>query len=376
MSKYELSLSRDYVPDWTFVDGVREIFQNALDQQSTVAGNDMFFSYDAEKRELSIGNKLSVLDPKSLLLGASTKRDDDKTIGKFGEGYKIATLVLTRLDKNVVFYNYGKREVWRPRFVNSRRYGAEILTFFVDKKFPWVGVPDNNLTIVIGDVTEEEYQSVVQSNLHLSKPKKFSTTEYGRILQDPELAGKVFVNGLYVASYDKYVYGYDFIPSVIDLDRDRKLVSDFNLQWLASKMWSSKGLSKDDALLASSLVRNHAADVAYLAETYTTREGLLAIADVTWNDFISTHGKGAIPVKDQATYDLYKKNGYRPVFVQESAYKVLIRSRDYSEPVIAHGPTFLEKVSMWLDVWREHVDEDAVTLLEELIEEERTNEGG
>lgn len=32
MKKLELTIASDYVPSWTIVDGIRELFQNALDQ--------------------------------------------------------------------------------------------------------------------------------------------------------------------------------------------------------------------------------------------------------------------------------------------------------------------------------------------------------
>lgn len=72
MTKYELSLTKDYVPGWTLTDAMRELFQNAVDQEVTVPGNTMFWEYHEEIESFHIGNKLSILEPKSLLLGAST----------------------------------------------------------------------------------------------------------------------------------------------------------------------------------------------------------------------------------------------------------------------------------------------------------------
>jgi hypothetical protein len=378
MSKYELSLAKDYVPGWDIVDAVRELFQNALDQQATVEGNDMFFDYDEEKQLLSIGNKLSVLNTKTLLLGSSTKRDDDKTIGKFGEGYKIATLVLTRLGKKVVFYNYGSREVWYPRFVNSRRYGAEILTFFVDKKFPWFAAPDNNLTITVEGVTLEEYESIKLSNLHLTKPVTYYETEFGRILIDSKLKGKVFVNGLYVTDYDQYVYGYDFKPAHIELDRDRKLVNDFNLKWLASKMWNNP--SDEMAEVAAELAKVGAADVAYVSQVYLPKSNIKEIANKAFTAFKREHGENAVPVT--STYELEKlPKQYKPVIVKEPFKDVLKKSDEYKEPERIIEPTLLEKVEKWLDTWQGKMHptgaEEMRNIIKaekgEIIEEEKDN---
>ena len=286
MSKYELSLAPDYVPEWGVVEAVRELFQNAIDQQTTLPDNAMFFNYDAEKQLLSVGNKNSALEVKTLLLGSTTKANDSKTIGQHGEGYKVATLVLTRLGKVVTFYNYGAREVWRPRFVKSRRYGTQVLTFFVDKKYIWQSVPDNNLLIEIEGITPEEYAKIVESNLHLQDVGDVIETPRGRILEDEKFKGKVFVNGLFVCKYEPYQYGYDFKPEYIKLDRDRKLVSDFDLQWLSSIMWAQSGAPEMVILLA----KEGRADVHYVGSQYfyLSDSSSANLYDAAYDMFVST----------------------------------------------------------------------------------------
>jgi len=368
MSKYELSLSKDYVPDWTVVDGIRELFQNALDQETTVEGNDMFFNYDETTQSLSIGNKKSVLNPKTLLLGSSSKRDDDKTIGQFGEGYKIATLVLTRFGKTVKFFNYGAKEVWEPRFVNSRRYGAEILTFFINKKFTWSSVPDNDLTIVVDGITLEEYEEIVRSNLHLSGTNDFIETAHGRILLDPEYRNKVYVNGLFICDYLPYHYGYDFKPEEIKLDRDRKLVSDFNLQYLASKMWLDPKTERL-AKIAADLIKIGAADVKFVGDVYTSSPSKQSIAVEAHNEFKKEHGENAVPVSN--TYEMSKVSpGYTPVIVEDSYKKMLKLSPDYKEPEVIEIVDFKEKVKDWLMKWESSIPFSASIELDNMIKED------
>ena len=109
----------------------------------------MFCSYDAETQTLSIGNKFSTLTESSLLLGSTSKANQASTIGQFGEGYKLATLAAVRDARNVIIYNYGAKQIWRPRFVQSKVYNAEILSFFIDDQHIWNKVPNNHLTITV-----------------------------------------------------------------------------------------------------------------------------------------------------------------------------------------------------------------------------------
>lgn len=314
MSKIELTLAPNYVPTWTLVDAIRELFQNALDQQKQNNENEASWNYDDVTGVLTISNATSKLTAASLLLGQTTKADDKSTVGQFGEGYKIATLVLLREGKNVVFYNYGAREIWRPRFVKSRRFGTDILTFFIEKKAIWEKVPSADLVIAIDGISADEYyDQIVPSNLHLRGDfEVIEETEYGSIINLP---GKVFVNGLYVCDYEPYTYGYNFKPEHIRLDRDRKMVSDFDLRWMASKMWS--GSNNIDKVLE--MISEDKADVAFLRDVSYSKKWHNLAAD----KFKSVYGPEAIPVTSQEELDKVP-TGYKGVVVN-SNYSSLIR---------------------------------------------------
>lgn len=364
MSKIELSLASDYVPSWTIVDAIRELFQNALDQEAQFPDNKASWSY--EDGVFKISNRTSSLSTRTLLLGCTTKDGDERTIGQFGEGYKVATLVLLRNNKQVTIYNYGAREVWRPRFVKSRRFGADILTFFTDKEYTWKTPPNDGLTIEVTGITQEEWdEQIIPSNLWLQKKYGIEDiSEYGEIIDQP---GMVYVNGLYACKYEPYKYGYNFKPGNLKLDRDRKLVSDFDLRWLASKMW----LTNPRAI---ELVEEGAADVSYVSSMlWDTNQSLISEA---YSRFRLVHGPRAVPVSTQAEADKVP-HGFKAAIVSEN-YKSLIRSSsDYEEPT-SDAPSPLQKLRNWFDTYSIHFDEET-SIIEEFESiykelEELTNE--
>jgi hypothetical protein len=368
LSKFELSLAKDYVPKWTVVDAVRELFQNALDQQTTVPDNEMFFKYEEISQTLYIGNKSSVLNVNTLLLGASSKRNDPNTIGQFGEGYKIATLVLTRLGKKVTFYNYGVKEVWRPRFVKSKRYDTDILTFFIDKKFIWQKVPDNNLTITVENITPEEYGDIVDSNLHLQKLELVRETPFGRILLEPKFQGKVYVNGLYVCTHMPYKYGYDFKPQYINIDRDRKLADSFDLEWMSSKMWGG-----EEGRSTLELIKEDAADVKFISNSYANTTKFQSIADEAYQEFKNEYGEDAVPVTSQEEYESVSKK-YKPVFVSPT-YSSTIKSSSYykvNEATKLRRRTPKERLEQWLNNHKQVLTKRAIKKLKAIIDDIKT----
>lgn len=327
MRKFELTITPNYVPSWGIVEAVRELFQNALDQEKQHEDNTMSWSYDADAQRLSISNKSSVLEASSLLLGQTTKADDESTIGQFGEGYKIATLVLLRNNKQVTFYNYGKKEIWRPRFVNSRRFDTQILTFFVETLKIWDKAPDNNLTIVIDGITDEDFhQHIVPANLHMqTNYTVVDETSIGQVLDIPGINGQVFVNGLFVCNFEPYQYSYNFKPGTIKLDRDRKMVSDFDLRWQASKMWSFS----DKTELITELLIAGKADVVYIKNASTLSASQYKLREEAFNKFISLYGDRAVPVCSQLEATEVPK-GWTPIIVPESFQGMIKASTGWS----------------------------------------------
>lgn len=361
MSKFELSLASDYVPNWTIVDAIRELFQNALDQEVQTPDNTASWSY--KDGTFKISNKTSTLEAKSLLLGTTTKEGDDRTIGQFGEGYKIATLVLLRNAKQVTIYNYGLREVWRPRFVKSRRFGAEILTFFIDKDYPWNKVPDNDLTIEVAGLTDEEwFEQVVPSNLHLQSGYSVEeSNEYGEALSDAKHAGLVFVNGLYVCEYAPYKFGYNFKPGELKLDRDRKLASDWDLRWLASKLWMNNPR-------AIEFVEQGLADVSYLSDM-TWNSQATKLSDNAFEKFRLVHGPRAVPVTTQEEADKVPA-GYKAVIVSSNYRDLITRSSAYEEPE-DDSIDPLDKLQQWFESIEDNLTEEQSDQFNEIMEELR-----
>lgn len=361
MSKIELTLAPNYVPTWTLVDAVRELFQNALDQQKQNSENEASWNYDDVTGVLTISNATSKLTAASLLLGQTTKADDKYTIGQFGEGYKIATLVLLREGKNVVFYNYGAREIWRPRFVKSRRFGTDILTFFIEKKAIWEKVPSADLVIAIEGISADEYyDQIVPSNLHLRGDfEVIEETGYGNIINLP---GKVFVNGLYVCDYEPYTYGYNFKPEHIRLDRDRKMVSDFDLRWMASKMWS--GSNNIDKVLE--MISEDKADVAFLRDVSYSKKW----RDLATDKFKSVYGPEAIPVTSQEELDKVP-TGYKGVVVN-SNYNALIRESSSFVMPRPNDRSPVDDLQDWYDSIKHKLDSDEQEQFEAIMDDLRS----
>lgn len=221
MKKYVLPLSRDYVRHWGFVEAIRELVQNALDRGE--------WSHEFGDDSLNIYSPNGSLNAATLVLGTTSKFGDAHTIGSFGEGYKIALLVLTRLGFQVGVFNNGK--LWEPGFAHDENFGCEVLTI---EEQDW---ECKGLEFRIQGLKRKDIDSVIDSCLHMQDPfgdGDVIEVSQGRILLDRK--GELFINGLWVGKTEGE-YGYDVKPEFLALERDRQTVDGFKLQWLMKDMW-------------------------------------------------------------------------------------------------------------------------------------------
>lgn len=340
-SKYELTISNNYVPDWTYIEAFRELFQNALDNEITNPENKMEFNYNSEEGIISITNKTSILEIDTLLLGHTTKANDKNTIGRHGEGYKVAFMVLLREGKKIKVYNYGNREIWTVRLVKSRKYNGQLITTVdVEKEAFWKNVPDNDLTIEVTGVTQEEYNSIKEKNLHLRESvERFEVPYSGSILTGKEEKCNIYVKGLFVCKSEGLEYGYDFEPSVIELDRDRKLLRQIDITWETSVMWKfafAKGFRKEEIL---DMIERASIDVEYFSNRNDIQNKINAeesecdyedstdveadIAEKLAEKFIEENGTESMPVSNNSELELATTNGLKAIMVNSNTAKYI-----------------------------------------------------
>ena len=368
-SKYELTISTGYVPDWTYVEAVRELFQNAIDNESVNPENEMDIIHDGDK--LKISNKTSKLTLDSLLLGSSTKRDDKRTIGQHGEGYKIAFMVLLREGKNVTVQNYGANEIWNTKLVNSRRYnGSQVVQIEVDKAPVWKKVPNNDLTIIVDDIDDKEYEEIVNANLFLQDDLDASEkTSSGRVLFGDDNKGKIFVKGLYVSTVNSMGlhYGYDFDTDGIKLDRDRKLVDSFNISWYASRIWGELAKYDKYAETIKDLVKENAPDVNYLASSYIDQNRLGYVADLLVDDYKEQYGDNFYPVDSDSDYREAKRSGLNPVYLTSSIKNVAKLSSDL--PKMVERESIMDRLNAFKDKIEPKLSGEELEEFEELLKD-------
>lgn len=345
--KFELSLAKNYVADWGVYDALRELIQNAIDQEATIPDNEKSIVYKDET--LYISNKSSVLERQSLLLGQTSKQDDNKTIGQFGEGYKIAFLVLTRLEKPVTVYNYGAKETWTVKFSKLKKYNYEkVLVVTVDDAHPWTKVPDNNLTVKIENITPDEYKGLITRTLFLQDDVDSEETPYGDILFSNKHKGQFFINGLYVTTNNEFSNGYNIKPEFMKIGRDRNLVDSFNLRDMTRRMWI---FSKDNKRKLD-LIRNEANDVHEIAYTSPTWNSVVkseielytkldTLADDAYSQFKEEYGEKATPVSTESENKeiRLKYKELKPIVVNSTTKNLINESDTYKQDLKDHTKT-------------------------------------
>lgn len=253
----EYPISVNYVKAWTVKDAVRELLQNAMDSgEWRVEGGS------------TLVNK-GTLKPEHFLLGCSEKASSD-AIGQFGEGLKLALLVLARNGYNVTIVS--DRTCYTASMRESATWpGQQVLCIDSTQCMDY----DPGYTAIS---TEPE--------LHWQEDLLPDPEDY-RILWD---APKLYVKGLYVCDLAHFKHGYNFSPDSIKLGRDRDVVSDFDLAYEASRMIAQQCTGAQIAQLALDPNYQDAAYVHAHIHLIRKEERVQLIGQLsTWNAASARH---------------------------------------------------------------------------------------
>ena len=369
----ELTITQNYVKGWDFKDAIRELIQNGVDQQTLDPENVFEISYDEMEEILQLSNSGSTLEMNTLLLGCSTKTDNTETVGQFGEGYKIAALVLNRIGKSFSVYNNNKNEIWTSKFEQSSTFNEKVLMFEIIEN----RTSNAGLTIEIENVTQEEYDSLFDVWLGMPGAKEHNKieTEYGSIFTDPDMKGKIFVNGLSIESKNENHYGYDFKPQYITLERDRKSCNNWNMNRVTGDMiCEAVGNGDLDTKEIMDIANNEEFSDISLLQYKVFDENAKNIRDMFISEF-DKENNGAIPVGNQSDYDKVKKLGGKAVFVPYTIANIISDTTDerierLKDSVLEKKDySVKEKLQQWRDFYEDFLTVSAIEQFNQIIDE-------
>jgi hypothetical protein len=227
--KLDLALSKDYCPSWGVWEGMRDIVQNYLDGADKGFAPKMAYSLNG--RVLTLINEGANLPREAMLIGFSSKRNDDTQRGQYGEGLKIALLALTRAGLKVTIRSGGEKLT--PRLEWNKKFGAETLCVEVTKCEYFDGIKVNVWGL------DPQTWTDIKSRFLPFRPESWHKTVFkassgAALLAGPEDRGKVYAAGIYVCDVPGFEYGFD-IPR-LKVDRDRRLPDSWDLKWETSQI--------------------------------------------------------------------------------------------------------------------------------------------
>lgn len=352
MKIIELSVDLNIVQDWCVEDAVRDLIQNYLD-----ADGDKDYSITGSSIELI--NYDTSIHVSNLLLGKSSKRDDDQSRGRHGDGLKSSLAVLLRNGKDVVINNGPL--MWVPKIVYSETFDAEVLAieetetdYYLDFKVTISGIDTNELINIQSDTLEfyDEYPEHIE-------------TDRGNILTSDDQEGRIYCGGLFVQTCSSLSHGYDFKPDVLKLDRDRKTVRDFDIQWITKDMWGLLENDEDSASLIVEGIENNQQDFQYL-ESYCISS---TVKDKIYENFVEEN-EDCVVAQDYEEAKTLESKGFQKVAVVSNSkvYNIIKDHSDYQKVnLIAHQEkTVDELLEEFKDQWYDEFSTEMLDSFNEL----------
>ncbi len=333
MSRLELTICPQYIQSWGIWEALRELAQNSFDQETVDDSSTSGINYTSSEQKMIFSNANTTLPKSALLLGKTSKSEDETCLGQYGEGFKLALLVLTRMGMRVKILN-GKEE-WTPKIIKSRRYDSDLLVIDTSK----AKRPHSDLSFVVEGVTPTMFAEFATKCLTINYPTNIIETTRGNILLDENQKGNIYCGGLFVQKSDdtEMRHGYDIKPEHVILDRDRRTVDSWSLCWLTARMFAEVRDGEHREQIYN-LITDNASDVKYYYDVSKNRTDDLYkdLCEDEYQDFLKKHGVHAVPVKNEEDARLIrsKYKNFVPVIMPETKVSVVTASASYQDVAV------------------------------------------
>jgi len=216
-------ITLEYRKHWTEWEAIRELVQNALDSDKETT---RIYKQDGN---LIIEDKGKGLQVKHLLLGISEKQDKENARGQFGEGLKIALIVLKRLGYDVEIISndlHCKVDV-------AEIEGEKCLKIIYEHN----GLTFNGTKIIIHNYKGSTYEN--RFIMNGNKTILFHNDFWGDIIEKPygEKDGELYVKDIYVCKLKNSEFSYNL--NRIQLEESRNVPNEYTVKRNMAMVWSS-----------------------------------------------------------------------------------------------------------------------------------------
>jgi len=309
--KHVLPIASTYVSSWGLWESCRELIQNAADEAQERPENVM--TVEHADGWLHIANKGADLGIQALLIGGSDKAGKRGLRGQHGEGLDLALLCAARADVEIKIYT--KTEVWTPAIEYVKEFGSRCLVVNTRKLVK----PRDEVRVSL-HIDKDSWASMRSKFLFLDPPREKIETDSGTLILDPERRGQIYVKGIYVMTGHNSGFGFDMQD--VTLDRDRRVIGSFDLQWACSKIIKD-ALSRDVSAHVNpvlELLEKGSDDVHFLSSQLTVgSDASQALAKA----FRAKHGEDSMAVESMAESQMLAHLGVKGVVVNSATAKVL-----------------------------------------------------
>ncbi len=328
-----LPLSPGYVPTWGEFEVVREILQNAIDEDEQ-RGHKMAVVHDGER--LFVGNTGANLRPDALLIGESDK-SDRRLRGEHGEGLDLALLVAARMGRDMEVTTPD--EVWTPRIEFNDDLGAQCLVIHMRPN-----VPRSDFVCVSLDVSATSWAKLRQRFTFISPPEDAVVTDKGTLILDLDRLGDIYVKGIWVTRRPEFPFGID-LPDV-GLDRDRRLIQEFDLKWACGAVMA-EALERDPSRFAArtyAMIEKKVPGADYV--TSHVHHGTGA-AEALTEQFRAKHGQDAVPCRNLDQSKQLHKVGRQGVLLDDGLASVIEKQAGTYYSVVEERRFLTERSYGW-----------------------------